>query len=714
MSAAAVPATFGIYATTKQNPFTGYIDELRFSNVARYSGNFTPQWFPYFPSLNGSNDAATRLLLHAENMNDSAAGCAVRGPHPVYFNGTAVCSSAQAKFGTKSFRFDGSTNCLVWLSSVYHFDLEPRVHDWTVDFWYYRVGGSGTVIGTRSTNTQYASWVIVDNGTNFTLYASSSGSAWDAYSAVDIGAIPSGQWVHFALVHSNDLPAASALRSFINGALAKSYNYTQGTSLVSLNQIFSIGGMTDGASCNCYMDEIRFSSVARWTANFTPPTAPYGPDADPTVLLMHFDSTTAVTDSSSAQHGAASVAGPTGATGAQLKFGDGSCAFNGTTGYLTYPYSPDWDLGNGDFTIEYWEYRTDSTNAKAVLVRDGGSPYSGFLVGYASGGNLFFYSSSSNTAWDNVSALLMGPIVLNQWHHFAVVRKDKIFTTYRDGVPIAQATSAGPCGGTAASLYIGYYSGTFYSGYIDELRISKVARWTSQFTPPSAPYTGTESAPTYPDAATVLLVHMDGADGGLVYQDSSLYNKSVLQTNSTKTVTAVKKFGAASMQNIAAGGGVFCPLVGDPDLALGTGDFTIDLWVNPIAVANQLGIIDWRPSTPGGAYPALIQLAGGKVIYWANGATQITSATTMVNGTWYHLAIVRASGVTKLYVNGVNEGAAYTDATNYLNTGTNRPFIGNDGNTSGAAFSGNIDEVRVSKGVARWTANFTPPTVPYS
>lgn len=717
----ATPVGLGVYSTSKLSPFNGYFDELRFSSVARYSGNFTPSWNPYFPSLNGSNDAATRLLLHAEDMNDRSAGCALRGSHPVYFNGTAVISTAQAKFGNKSFKFDGSVNCIVWVPTVHAADLHPLAGDWTVDFWYYRVGGSGQVIGPRDSNSQYADWLIVDNGTNFFLYSSQSGNAWDIYNANDLGAIPSGQWVHFALVHANGLPAASALRSFVNGALAKSYNFTQGTSLGFINNNFCIGGATDIAGPSCYMDEIRYSSVARWTANFTPPTAPYGPDTDPTVLLMHFDGangSTALSNSSPSAHGNAGNQAVT-ISNVQSKFGGTSALFNGSNAYCYFPYSPDWDFGNGDWTIDYWEYRTANTAAQAVICRDAGLSYSGFLIGYNAGATLNFYASRDNASWGIASAVSMGPVVLNQWHHFAVVRKGNVFTTYRDGVPISQVTSALACGATSDPIYIGYYSGNFFPGYIDELRISRCARWTSQFTPPAAPYTGTETV-SYPDANTLLLLHFDGGQAAQALMDSSAYNRSIGIAGGYQTWAAIAKFGPTSGTFNTNNSNDCCYVAsaltgGDPAFAFGTGDFTIDLWVN--VIGSQFGwIYDGRLNTSVvGVYPGIYITATNTITFCHanNGPLDRIVGTTVLAGgatVWNHIAVVRSAGVTKLYINGVAEGVVYTDPNTYL-SGANRPLIG--GNNAGNQFRGYIDELRVSN-IARWTASFTPPTAPYS
>jgi hypothetical protein len=77
---------------------------------------------------------------------------------------------------------------------------------------------------------------------------------------------------------------------------------------------------------------------------------------------------------------------------------------------------------------------------------------------------------------------------------------------------------------------------------------------------------------------------------------------------------------------------------------------------------------------------------------------------------WYHVAVTRSSGSTKLFLNGAQIGSTYTDATVYLN-GTNRPMVGGSGyHVTTNVMVGYIDDLRITNGYARYTSNFTPPT----
>ncbi len=231
----------------------------------------------------------------------------------------------------------------------------------------------------------------------------------------------------------------------------------------------------------------------------------------------------------------------------------------------------------------------------------------------------------------------------------------------------------------------------------------------SSFTSPLCSIVG----PRQGDSFTKLLLHCDGISGKAVFPDKSqsahnMYVGVGLTINST-----LQKFGSGCL---SLPGGSFLYVYNDPngDLTLGTGDFTIDFWFRPnTGYASSVTLVDWQPGA--GAYVTIAINSTGKVGFWVNGGWSITGTTTLVANTWYHCALVRASGNTKLYINGVQEGSTYADTWNYLSGGTNRPVFGvwgTDGTTW--PFSGYMDEICISKGIARWTANFTPPTAAYT
>ena len=156
-------------------------------------------------------------------------------------------------------------------------------------------------------------------------------------------------------------------------------------------------------------------------------------------------------------------------------------------------------------------------------------------------------------------------------------------------------------------------------------------------------------------------------------------------------------------------------LDGSSDLAFGTGDFTIEMWIKIDDDTNTNTFYDSRPSGSNGDQVALFYSGSSNAVLVANNGTIRITGTTDVgkDHSWHHIALTRASGSTKLFVNGVQEGSTYSDSTDYENP-SNRPRIGSSSGSTDlsttSAFKGYISNVRVQKGEALYTADFTPPT----
>jgi hypothetical protein len=160
------------------------------------------------------------------------------------------------------------------------------------------------------------------------------------------------------------------------------------------------------------------------------------------------------------------------------------------------------------------------------------------------------------------------------------------------------------------------------------------------------------------------------------------------------------------------GTGDYLVLTGSTDLAFGTSNFTVEFWVN-ITVNGVF--YDSRPASSDGVYVTIgpsdfPASSGNSVALVVSGSRRITGTANIKDGAWHHVAVARNGTTTKLFVDGVQTGSNYTDTNNYLN-GTSRPIIASQGYTAGTAIpTGYIDDLRITKSVARYTENFTPPT----
>jgi hypothetical protein len=171
--------------------------------------------------------------------------------------------------------------------------------------------------------------------------------------------------------------------------------------------------------------------------------------------------------------------------------------------------------------------------------------------------------------------------------------------------------------------------------------------------------------------------------------------------------TSVKKYGTGSMAFDGTGDWLLGPNTTVQQLA--AGDFTIEGWVYLNAIGVAYGIVSKGAAATGWS----VNITSGNKLQFSYTASNLTGATSLAASTWYYVTVVRsgsATGNVKVYLDGVldaTSGGAVTDNFNQ----TSSIYVGAS-RTGTTALNGYIDDLRVTKGVARYTANFTPPTQP--
>lgn len=169
--------------------------------------------------------------------------------------------------------------------------------------------------------------------------------------------------------------------------------------------------------------------------------------------------------------------------------------------------------------------------------------------------------------------------------------------------------------------------------------------------------------------------------------------------------------GGAFSYNFTSSVDSYLKLNYDPSWSVGTDDFTIEWFSYQTSQANSVWqrvfTIDDYPNMDIGASIELF----GDFYYWANNSAIYNSAGASTTNTWYHFAIVRRSGKTRVYRNGIQLGAEITDTNNITNPANLPLYIGNSATRqTSAAFRGYITNFRWVKGLAVYTGNFTVPT----
>ena len=225
-----------------------------------------------------------------------------------------------------------------------------------------------------------------------------------------------------------------------------------------------------------------------------------------------------------------------------------------------------------------------------------------------------------------------------------------------------------------------------------------------------------------PDFANVsLLLHLDGTNGSTDFTnaDSSSSPKTVNPEGSAQISTAEAKtgFGQSLLLNDANSYANYLSTPDNVGFQFGTGDFTLEAWIYLISKPRSFAVIiatDTSTFTTGSYY--FIVDSSNKLQFGGAGLSisALVSASTISTGQWYHVAATRKSGTTRIFINGTLEDTETGDTHSY-NYSTNNLLIGRNGwnDSSTQGFYGYIDDVRITKGVARYDATFTPPTVPF-
>jgi len=555
--------------------------------------------------------------------------------------------------------------------------------DFTIETWVFMNSDDGNYISLTYISGGIINVIKVLNGTtqNF-LFGTSSGAEQTTLEFTDT-TWDAGVWTHLALVRSS-----GTLKMYVNGvadattSTAVSGNLTDleyigtGRSFTSDNRIF------DGKVSN-----VRFSSTARYTSNFTPPTAPFTTDSDTNLLTCQ--SNRFVDNSSNgytitpAGSAAVTAFGPFLTSAVYKPAVNGASAYlDGSGDALRVSDTASLRIGTGQYTIECWFWFDVLTGDISGIFakRDGGSDYWRILA------------TSSGVNFRINSDVVSDSTVVNKkcWNHIAITRdSNNDNRIYVNGSLINTISSSVNISNTG-TVRLGEYEADTgpMTGYICDARIViGTAVYTgSSLTPPTAPLTAITN--------TKLLLNM--ADGQAIDSAAQAEWTATTVANGTpKLQTAQKKIGTSSLYFDGSSNYYF------PNgfLPGGTGDFTIEFWFRASNTNDNATIL-----TAGGIY---LQFYQNKLRYFPyNGGAYIDSSTISTN-TWYHFAGVRSGTTFYYFLDGTSQGTL-TSVTSAVSNGAG--YFGMNGIYP---YTGYIDEMRISR-MARYTSNFTPATEPFA
>jgi hypothetical protein len=641
------------------------------------------------------------FLIHADGANNDTNNL-------IYDNSTDKVPFS----GTNSVFFNGSTDYLTLPNTV---TVGSDVY--TLEGWFYAsvVSSAEIPIVKLHNSTQTIDIRIVSSKLQGRINTSSTIVGGDT-------TINANQWYHFALVKES----GGTAKLYING-VAESTTATDSTTYgsfttprVGANQVPSLyfGG---------WISNVRLlRGTALYTTNFTPPTSALTAITNTTFLVCQ--SSSATTDNSANAYTITQNGTPTPTSGAISLTRSGNpgqgtfSPFSEPAGYwstylngssiLSFAANSNYLIGTQNFTVECWAFINSTGSIQGLVTSHQTGGMFQFYV--TAGRNVFAAVNVDGGATSGYTNLTSsGTITNGTWNHLALVRNGTEVAIYINGVKdsntvtLSAGTNIGSYGGNKA-IYIGSSAdqGNKLLGHISNVRyVVGNAVYTSNFTPPTSPLTAV--------SGTQILTCQDNR-----FKDNST-NAYTVAFVSAPAISPFSPFTPTSKYNPTNNGGSLF-FNGTTDYArvpvavtnfgLGTGDWTVEYWVYFNSVSAGCGVVDFRTSGGGASQTKVTTYlsAASTFSFYAGGAVRISH--TVIPNQWYHVAVVRSSGLTKFYLNGASAAATYTDTIDY--TSSAQMTIGCYGDSLGSGFfPGYVSDVRVTKS-AVYTNNFTPPTQP--
>ena len=517
-------------------------------------------------------------------------------------------------------------------------------------------------------------------------------------------------WYHIAVVVTSN-----SIKMYVNGVAETLTGTTTLTARSGTASDFSVGANYYSTFWG-YISNLRVTTTAVYSSAFTPPTTPLTSIAN--TVLLTCQSNRFIDNSTNAY---ALTVGGTPSVQRFNPFGTstaystatigGSGYFDGTGDYLTGPTTNSaFDFGSGDWTVETWAFPTAFSSQMAVFISLDNATSSAYAIGllintngsvrvYQYGGSYFINSTSTT-----------GVVSLNSWSHIVAVRSGSTFAIFVNGTRVASVTGVSGTQAANKTVNIGqdpYASNLRYSGYLSDLRVVKG----------TAVYDPTQTTITIPNTPLSAVTNTQLL---LSNTNAAIYDNAMM--NDLETVgnaqisTSVKKYGTGSMA--FDGSGDYLKTRKDVTVGdLGSGDFTLECWiqVNTTDAMDFFGTGTWSYYIGSGQSGWAVSQIGSLVAfsYQVNNSWIVAQAffeTNLSTGTWYHVAIVRASGVIRCYLNGTVSSTTISNTSNIVSTLTSGLIVGGGSDPNAYNMNGYIDDLRITKGYARYTANFTPPT----
>jgi hypothetical protein len=627
------------------------------------------------------NSRYTSLSVKATNTGSNQTfDDASTSNHTITANGNvAAATFSPYRHGGYSASFDGTGDYLnIGSSSDYTFGTG----DYTIEMFVYHTSISGQQTYFSDANGNSAGvYFYKDSNHKLGLY-------YTGQIVTGSGNVPTNQWVHVSVCR-----ASGTSRLFLDGVLQGSASDTTNLTQTA----YSIGDSVGSSSGEFigYISNVRvIKGTAAYTSNFTPPTAPLTAVTNTKFLLGNLPY---FKDQSASNH-AITVNGNTSLKpfslfditvpyskadhGASVHFGEanGNAIIIPTTAATT----------SGDYTIEFWiRYNTNKSGAQTLT-----GVYGQHRIIYSYGRFVDWTSGGTQTYWQNADGTLYQSERPGIWTHFAQTRTSGVVKAWINGVGSANTVTDNTSWTTSRFGSEYNSSSENFEGDMADIRITHSAIYSSDFTPPTAPLTAITN--------TKFLLNPETS-----ISDLSQRNSLITVGGAAASTTQVKFSGTKSIYIGAQGD--YINSIRDSTIPIfpngDSQDWTLEYWYYPTSIAGFNYIFNIGDGFQ------MTAVNGGLGIWTKNGGStlfQQNQMHTVTENTWSHVAIVRNGNNYNVYVDGVSR--FNTTNSNEVQTGTNNLHIGDVTPYNNGALNFYIQDFRITKGLARYTANFTPPT----
>ena len=609
-------------------------------------------------------DASTNAVsFSVSNVYQTSFSPYRSGGYSTYFDGSSSLSvtntGSTLAFGTGDVTVEGWLNQSLAVGTQYAILADLNVSgNGPVAFWYNGTVGTGAEFRLGAANVTQMIGFRADT--------------------------PINEWFHFAYVRES-----GTWKFYLNGTEITTRNTdvgdADGYSFASFNP--NVGSFSNGLNMSGYMRDLRVVvGTAVYTSAFTPSTERLTAITNTSLLTCHLPY---IADGSTNGHtitpnGNVSVKGftPYDSIEEYSPGTHGGSLCGNANGELTGTLPS--ALGSGDFTIEGWFYSENfGSNTGIVTIGNHGANGIAILLENTGKFRIDVSTSYSNNSTSNVQ--------LNTWNHFKVIRSSGTITAYLNGVQ--EQSFSNTLNITATNITIGGRGGL--SGYQHEGNLADIKVTASA--------SSDTTVPTSVVSSTNALFHLPFIEAGIVDKSQTAFN-AILAGN-TQSSTAQTKYLSSSMY--FDGSGDFIEISHDPVFNL-TKDFTIECWAYFNTLSSNRVLIEKYDNSNSASWELYWRATGTSIAFYADAAPllQDPSTSTITTGQWYHIAVSRTGSAVKLFIDGTEVDSA-TSSTAF--TATVPIEIGRQRVNNTAQFDGYMSDVRITNGLGRYTANFTPP-----